>query len=77
MFPPGNQGHWSRGGGDTETGIGERMGMCEWQLSAEACGKKSMDICNSIDKCRLSILHVTGSWPTCLIYVPPRLSFLP
>lgn len=38
MFPPGNQGHWS-GGGDTETGIGERMGMCEWQLSAEACEK--------------------------------------
>lgn len=39
MFPPGNQGHWSGGGGDTETGIGERMGICEWQLSAEACGK--------------------------------------
>lgn len=26
-------------GGGTETGIGERMGMCEWQLSAEACEK--------------------------------------
>lgn len=74
MFPPGDQGHWRVGGG-TQRLVLEGGWECvngSFQLRPV---KKI--ICNSMDKCHLSILHMTGSWPTCLIHVPPRLSFLP